>query len=150
MPTDSEWEAHRATIYRIYIENDRPVKELMGEMRDSHGFSATLVSEIYHIAACTLKKLALIDCRKSQYLSKLKRWNFLKNLSAEEWKYVAKRLNERRDCGRDRSIVLLHGRRLPESKVKKAIHRYSFVSTVDRFLRPRKFQKALRSAKTTG
>ena len=150
MPTDSEWETHRATIYRIYIENDRPVKELMEEMRDRHAFSATLVSEIFLTAACILKGVALIDCRKSQYLAKLKRWNFVKNLSAEEWKYVAKRFNQRRDCGRDRSVVLLHGRRLPESKVKKAIHRYSFVSTADRFLGPRKFQKILWNANASG
>ena len=40
MPTAADWEAHRATIHQLYIEQDMSRKDLMAYMKDTHGFVA--------------------------------------------------------------------------------------------------------------
>lgn len=59
--------------------------------------------------------------RKAQYEAKFITWDWRKNLSESEWKYVASKLEERGD--RD-TEVYLHGRRILPKRVKKEISRH--------------------------
>jgi len=43
MPSKEEWEYHHETIYRIYMTEGKPLRELMAEMEKKYGFSATYV-----------------------------------------------------------------------------------------------------------
>jgi len=43
MPT-LNWEAHRAEIERLFIEEKRTVEEIIGIMAGTHGFVARLVT----------------------------------------------------------------------------------------------------------
>jgi Clr5 domain len=39
--SDQDWEPHRARIKQLYLEEDRPLKEVMAIMQRDHGFKAT-------------------------------------------------------------------------------------------------------------
>jgi len=72
---------------------------------------------------------------KRQYETKFRHWGMVKNLNERDWRAVIQHLNERRQRGRDSSTVLLHGRHLPEAKIRKAVQRYSYESLYDRFFK---------------
>ena len=39
--SEADWEPHRALIRRLYLEEDRPLKDVMAFMEREHGFKAT-------------------------------------------------------------------------------------------------------------
>jgi hypothetical protein len=41
--SEEDWEDHRARIRRLYLEEDRSLKDVMAIMKREHGFKATSV-----------------------------------------------------------------------------------------------------------
>lgn len=39
--SEEDWEAHRARIRELYLDEDRPLKEVMAIMKGEHDFKAT-------------------------------------------------------------------------------------------------------------
>ncbi|KAK4448460.1 Clr5 domain-containing protein [Podospora aff. communis PSN243] len=111
-PTTADWDVHRDTIYRVYLEEDKSLPQLMDYMNQTHKFNAT----------------------KKQYETKFKQWHLTKNLSERDWKAVIEHFEHRRQRGRENSAVVLHGRRLPNAKVKKAFQRYTHESLCGRVI----------------
>lgn len=63
--------------------------------------------------------------RKSQYESKLRTWNFRKNLSEKEWRAVAYRVQKRKNQNK-KTDVFFNNMQIPESKLKKEFSRHVF------------------------
>ena len=42
VPTSGDWESHRHTIIRLYMDEDRTLKDVMKIMRTQHSFNATV------------------------------------------------------------------------------------------------------------
>ena len=40
-PTEEDWGAHRSTIKKLYSDENRTLKELMGTMKSEYGLKAT-------------------------------------------------------------------------------------------------------------
>ncbi|KAJ1326982.1 ankyrin repeat domain-containing protein 50 [Microdochium nivale] len=98
---ESEWEAHRARIERMYCQENRTQKEVQMFMSSTHGFSAT----------------------KWQYETHFKAWNLKKNYSQEEWATMDSAIRRGEvDVSSAPSIYL--GRPLSSKRVKKALSRY--------------------------
>ena len=94
------WNAHKETIIDLYIQQDVSLDDLVKHMK-SRGFKAS----------------------RGQYDRQLKKWNVFKNLQEKQWKLVIRTIKDRRAVLRS-SEVFFHGRRLPSSRVRKAIQRY--------------------------
>lgn len=56
--TDADWEPHEALIRQLYLEEDRPLRDVMAIMRREHTFKATLDSNCHHswISDLTLRQ----------------------------------------------------------------------------------------------
>jgi hypothetical protein len=55
--SEEDWEDHRARIRRLYLEEDRTLKDVMAIMEREHGFKATSVpiSTLIGISDLTLR-----------------------------------------------------------------------------------------------
>ncbi|GFF65875.1 isoform 3 of ankyrin-3 [Aspergillus lentulus] len=64
--------------------------------------------------------------RKSapQYTRQFKKWGFKKNLTDEDWKFVARRRAKRKRDGKDPGEVRVHSNLIPELKVRKETARH--------------------------
>lgn len=70
--------------------------------------------------------------RKAQYEAQFKQWKWNKNWKKNDWKYVARKFEERHNAGKE-SVVFRNGTMIPRAKVKKEISRH--VHPNDRFSR---------------
>ncbi len=76
-----------------------------------------------------------LDSRKNQYERKLRdEWQFRKNLKADEWEHVLRKVNVR-EASKKQTRVTLQGLEISQSKIKKEKGRYP-LSDLDRILFP--------------
>ena len=106
------WEAHRSAITDMYMNKKWTVKQISLTM-EARGFTAS----------------------SSQYVRQLKKWRLSKNATEEEWKYISKTLNRRALLGKT-SVVLMHGRELSPTKIRKETRRHHRPSLMRRDLTP--------------
>lgn len=59
-----------------------------------------------------------------QYIRQFKKWSFKKNLTSEDWKFIAHRREKRKREGKDPGPVQKDGNVIPEHKVRRAIGRH--------------------------
>jgi hypothetical protein len=56
--SEEDWEHHRARIRQLYLDEDRPLKEVMAIMQREHGFKATSDTEflplMFHETDCSV------------------------------------------------------------------------------------------------
>ncbi|KAK4462961.1 hypothetical protein QBC42DRAFT_285970 [Cladorrhinum samala] len=98
MPT-LNWEAHRAEIERLFIEEKRTIEEIIGIMAGTHGFVAS----------------------KASYERTLRRWNVRKyKMGAENWKRVARKITK----GGKHAEVYCDGVHISSDRVRREISRY--------------------------
>lgn len=71
--------------------------------------------------------LANLQRSKAQFEKQFKKWNWEKKMTSDEWKYIAKRLQERGD--RPTSVYFC-GKQIPALKVKKEIPRYDLPTLI--------------------
>ncbi|KAK9777519.1 hypothetical protein SCAR479_05912 [Seiridium cardinale] len=83
-----EWEAHRAEIRRLYIDEDRTLQHVMGAMGD-RGFTAT----------------------PKMYKTKLRQWNIFKNNRAADVAAILRSQAHRTAVGKE-SITVRNGKRV--------------------------------------
>ncbi|CAO2658355.1 Nn.00g060780.m01.CDS01 [Neocucurbitaria sp. VM-36] len=106
---DDEWELHRDVVVHLYINEDHALAEVMSLMA-AQGFSRT----------------------KAQWERTLKKWNLSKNVTKDEWKFIASRLRER-EAEHKQSVVRVRGFVVPKSRIQKQRKIYEYQSTIERF-----------------
>ncbi|KAK1566203.1 uncharacterized protein LY79DRAFT_529241 [Colletotrichum navitas] len=110
---DEEWMRVQPIIRRLYLLEDKSLKDVISTLSMFHDFRPRLVNF------------------KAQLESKLKQWHMTKNMTSLEWKHVDARIRRRRLQGKE-SKVYLSGIPLRPATVEKARSRHSFESTLDR------------------
>ncbi|KAK5656904.1 hypothetical protein OQA88_4455 [Cercophora sp. LCS_1] len=96
-PNDPIWEDIKATVYRVYWDEDRDLKHTMEVVAVHHNFSAT----------------------KKQWTTKLDIWNYKKNVSSEEMKNIA-RIQQKRKVGEDKETrFTVRGRPVPLDNIDR-------------------------------
>ncbi|RYP36010.1 hypothetical protein DL767_003577 [Monosporascus sp. MG133] len=96
MSPQEEWGLHKNTIHRLYIVEDRPLKEVMATLRG-----------------------------KAFAKQQLKTWGFSKNLPSGEWKAIGHKVEKRKRENKD-SDVVASGIRYPPAKVRKETSRHFY------------------------
>ncbi|TKW49570.1 hypothetical protein CTA1_656 [Colletotrichum tanaceti] len=105
---EEEWARVQPTIRKLYLLEDRSLKDVMTILSTLHNFRPS----------------------KAQLESKLKQWHMTKNMKSAAWKYVHMSIRKRRHHGKE-SKVYLSGIPLPPETVEKA-RSHHFKSTLDR------------------
>ncbi|RYP25665.1 hypothetical protein DL767_008305 [Monosporascus sp. MG133] len=104
----NEWELHRPTIVRLYLEEGYTLHRVAAYMKDMHDF----------------------DKKKSQFEYKLAKWGVRKNATRDEWQYLRRQMQKRE--GRI-SEVTIRGRIIPEHKIRRELQRYTTIPTAREF-----------------
>lgn len=99
-PSPVEWEAQKAIIGTLWIDEDKTLTEVMQCMKD-RGFQASSM----------------------QYTRQLQKWKMSKNLREEEWIFISREINRRSDLGKQ-TQVLFYGRSLSKNKIRKGTRRH--------------------------
>ncbi|GAM35537.1 ankyrin repeat protein [Talaromyces pinophilus] len=97
---DVEWESHRPELKALYQR--LTVDQIREYMSERYGFSKS----------------------NEQYTRQFTKWSFKKNLTGEDWKFIAHRREKRKREGKDPGTVQKDGNVIPEPKVRKAIARH--------------------------
>ncbi|KUL89893.1 hypothetical protein ZTR_02763 [Talaromyces verruculosus] len=97
---DVGWESHRSELKALYER--LTVGQIREYMSERYGFSKS----------------------NEQYTRQFTKWSFKKNITSEDWKFIAHRREKRKREGKDPGTVQKDGNVIPESKVRKAIARH--------------------------
>ncbi|KAF4234681.1 hypothetical protein CNMCM8980_003802 [Aspergillus fumigatiaffinis] len=100
---ETEWQSHRDELKALWLDQRWTLEQIQEHMSQRHSF------------------------RKSapQYTRQFKKWGFKKNLTDEDWKFVARRREKRKRDGKDAGDVRVHGNLIPEPKVRKETARHA-------------------------
>ena len=98
-----DWERHRETITRLYIDHRRPLKEVVSIMTKEHNFIATA----------------------RMYKSRIAQWNLKKNFKSHEMKALVRRIQNNESAGKEATVAFnMYGKTVPRSKVEKFARRH--------------------------
>ncbi|KAG2026999.1 hypothetical protein GB937_000735 [Aspergillus fischeri] len=99
---ETEWQRHRDELKALWLDQRWTLGQIQEHMAQRHSF------------------------RKSapQYTRQFKKWGFKKNLTDEDWKFVARRREKRKRDGKVAGDVRVHGNLIPEPKVRKETARH--------------------------
>jgi hypothetical protein len=73
-PTAEEWERHRSLFTRLYVGENRTLKEIRQILARDYDFHATFVT-----TAGGSSVVLLISCRERMYKSRITQWGIGKN-----------------------------------------------------------------------
>ncbi|KAJ5712867.1 uncharacterized protein N7483_010048 [Penicillium malachiteum] len=104
---DPIWEAHKAVIKLLYIEENKTLKDVMRIMKTDYNFYQT----------------------ESAYITQLGKWDFKKYSNRETWKYIKHRFKK----NGVETDVIIKGRLQPKAKVRREINRQAFERAIDHF-----------------
>ncbi|KAJ5813568.1 uncharacterized protein N7503_000318 [Penicillium pulvis] len=102
----AEWEKYRDELKSLWLDKRWTLKQVKEYMSQAHNFCKS----------------------ESQFTRQFSRWGFKKNLTDAEWKFVARRGEKRKREGKEPGPVRLHGKLIPEPKVRKETSRHSKLS----------------------
>ncbi|KAK2013334.1 hypothetical protein LZ32DRAFT_647249, partial [Colletotrichum eremochloae] len=106
---DEDWEKFQPIIRRLYLTEDKSLKDLLTILSMSHGFRPS----------------------KAQLEWKLTQWRMTKKMIASEWKYVHHRIRNRRAVGKE-SSVYLSGVQLRDVTIEKAKVRHCYETALEK------------------
>ncbi|KAL4904742.1 Clr5 domain-containing protein [Aspergillus multicolor] len=109
---NDKWEDHKSDIERLYIDEDKTLRDVMKYM-SSKGFPKT----------------------KSQLEKQIKKWGFRKNKMLPrgiDWAVIGKRVEKRKRIQGKETEVVIDGELYPPEKLRKAQYGKAFVSTYDK------------------
>ncbi|KAJ5557218.1 hypothetical protein N7494_001133 [Penicillium frequentans] len=107
----AEWENYRDELKSLWLDKRWTLKQVQEYMSQAHNFCKSW------------------PFSESQFTRQLNRWGFKKNLTDAEWNFVARRGEKRKREGKEPGPVRLHGRLIPEPKVRKETSRHSKLSS---------------------
>ncbi|KAF3808058.1 hypothetical protein GCG54_00012637 [Colletotrichum gloeosporioides] len=117
---DEDWERLRSTIRKLYLEEDRSLKDVLLILGTFHSFYPS----------------------KAQLEWKLKQWHFTKNMGIMDWKYVANEIH-RRKCRGKESKVYLSGIPLRMKAIERGVSRYCYQTAIEKATRRRVLGQAI-------
>lgn len=88
VPTTNDWETHRATIIRLYVDEDRTLRDLMRIMQAQHGFNGTI----------------------KMYKRRLTAWNVRKYMTRAEREITCRAINAKQRTGEAYGKVIVRGK----------------------------------------
>ena len=106
------WETYRPTIKRLYLDEDKPLKDVMIIMQRDHRLKATV----------------------KMYKGRIKKWGLDKNCKANEMKAIARKKVERDAVGKA-SLFKIRGRPIEIEEVFRHFKRKSFNSLEEMLMR---------------
>ncbi|KAF4922849.1 hypothetical protein CGCVW01_v005036, partial [Colletotrichum viniferum] len=109
---DDDWERLRPTIRKLYLEEDRSLKEVLLILATCHRFYSS----------------------KAQLEWKLKQWHFTKNMGVMDWKYVGYEIH-RRKCRGKESKVYLSGIPLRMKDIERGVSRNCYETAIEKAMR---------------
>lgn len=102
-----DWETHKAEVERLYIHEDKPLKEVVQTMGAVHGFCKS----------------------KSQYETQFAKWGLKKyHMGSKKWKLLNQSLKKR---GADEEVYV-QGAFFEPKRVKREIGRQAFQTTMEK------------------
>ena len=105
-PTSKDWEDRRGLITRLYLEEDKTLKEVM-VLVNVGGFKARLVAVIVHYSASLEQVLTGDRDSEKMYNTRIKQWGITKNEKEHE----------------ARAIVRLHHQRIGKPSTEMSLRR---------------------------
>ncbi|KAJ5501296.1 hypothetical protein N7453_006113 [Penicillium expansum] len=109
---ESDFEPFKLEIERLYIHENKTLREMMDYMVSKYSFSKP----------------------PGQYGRQLKKWGFSKgHIRADEWNWIGNKTNKRKLNDNKKSEFHINGREVHVPKLKKAKYRDAYVSTIARF-----------------
>ena len=63
------------------------------------------------------------DASKAQYIRQFRKWKFDKNLRSDQWRKIAKAVDNRKSYGKDSEILIRDGR-VSDRRLRKEMSRY--------------------------
>ncbi len=120
---DREWEPYKAEMKSLFLTQGMTRKQVMTYMKEKHGFDKTLVPSYLPVSTPPVANGS--DASIAQYNGQFgkDKWCFLKNSKEEHWGFVDRRLRKRKLAGLE-SEVYIHGKLVPEKKLRKDIARH--------------------------
>ncbi|KAF4815949.1 hypothetical protein CGCSCA5_v006771 [Colletotrichum siamense] len=109
---DEDWERLRPTIRKLYLEEDRNLKDVLLILGTCHSFYPS----------------------KAQLEWKLKQWHFTKNMGVMDWKYVGYEIH-RRKCRGKESKVYLSGIPLRMKDIERGVSRNCYETAIEKAMR---------------
>ncbi|KAJ5560405.1 hypothetical protein N7513_002804 [Penicillium frequentans] len=103
----AEWENYRDELKSLWLDKRWTLKQVQEYMSQAHNFCKS----------------------ESQFTRQFNRWAFKKNLTDVEWNFVARRGEKRKREGKEPGPVRLHGKLIPEPKVRKETSRHFKLSS---------------------
>ncbi|KAK9788347.1 putative Clr5 domain-containing protein [Seiridium cardinale] len=94
-PQRGDWERHKRKIAQLYLEDNKPLREVADIMRIEHDFSAT----------------------PKMYKQRFHQWDFRKNLKAGE----VKKFKGQTASGQETHLPVVHGRKLGSKRLKSLV-----------------------------
>ncbi|KAK1984150.1 hypothetical protein LZ30DRAFT_586852 [Colletotrichum cereale] len=113
---DEEWERFQPIIRRLYLTEDKSLKDLVTILSISYSFRPRLV---------------IRTSLRSQLEWKLTQWRMTKKMTTSEWKYVDHRIRKRHAAGK-KSRVYLSGIRLRDATIEKAKVRHCYETALEK------------------
>ncbi|KAL9072694.1 MAG: hypothetical protein Q9161_003403 [Pseudevernia consocians] len=104
-PKPDIWETHRSTIKRLYLDEDKTLKNVMDTMERDYGHKATI----------------------KMYKSRINKWGLDKNCKAKEMKAIARKKVERDAIGKA-SLFQIRGRQVDIEEVLRHFKRKRYQS----------------------
>ncbi|PYH99819.1 ankyrin [Aspergillus ellipticus CBS 707.79] len=110
----AEWELYKPEIVRLYVEENKPLPEVIERMKSMYAF----------------------DKKRGQYERKLKKWGCLKydTRSSDDWKAISKIIEKGKREGKENEVYL-NGYECAPAKIRRKTYNKAFVSTVEMFAR---------------
>ncbi|KAF4831778.1 hypothetical protein CGCSCA4_v013900 [Colletotrichum siamense] len=106
---DEDWERFRPTIRKLYLQEDRNLKDVLLILGTCHEFYPS----------------------KAQLEWRLKLWHLTKNMGVTDWKYLGNEINQRKRRGKE-SKVYLSGIALRSKALEKGISRYCYETAIEK------------------
>ncbi|KAI8169895.1 hypothetical protein K4K49_009878 [Colletotrichum sp. SAR 10_70] len=106
---DEDWERLRPPIRKLYLEENRSLKDVLLILGTFHSFNPS----------------------KAQLEWKLKQWHLTKNMAVMDWKYVGNEIH-RRKCRGKETKVYLSGIPLRTKAIERGLSRYCYETAMEK------------------
>lgn len=122
MASENIWQQHAALFRRLFLEENKTLKEVKSEAEEVYGFPTHRYVACFKEQTLWIESLTCIRSL-SAYETKLRdQLRLKKNLTPEGWAAIGQQVRALRHPNWD---VYFHGRRFPKSKVMKELGRYA-------------------------
>jgi len=129
-----EWEKHKAVIYKLYIEQKKPLKVVREVMESEYGFIATYWVFCYMLCVTCCLRIHWTDIcsRMNQYKKIIGMWNMSKNIPTETMTAISNIIARRSAVQKD-TVFRLRNNLVPAKKIERFLARNKISSVLDHF-----------------